>query len=321
MNVEKNLFMLGAVVAATLCHVGFLRAEDICDSFADGNPFDGDPVAWQNPACCRGEFRPIQDGIEVINPGGLNAIDAPLLSQQSFTGDLKVRIRASFNNTENIPNVNDSYPEIAAVLHASLGPNMYYGSVIRDGTLVITKWPQHTHVFGHLGFEPADGDLHVELARCGSTLELRVWSPDGGRSDGGRPQEPQVTRIDDSYHSGIAGFSGASYVGNHLILRSICITTTPSGASFRRGDCNDDGNVDIADAVSTLGSLFLGHGDPDCDDACDSNDDGAVDILDAINTLGLLFLGEGQIPFPGVNVCGIDRTDDGVGCDGYEQCP
>ena len=89
---------------------------------------------------------------------------------------------------------------------------------------------------------------------------------------------------------------------------------------FRRGDCNDDGGVDISDAVSTLGSLFLGEGDPGCDDACDSNDDGAMDISDAIATLGVLFLGNGVIPLPGMNDCGIDPTDDELGCDTFERC-
>ncbi len=90
---------------------------------------------------------------------------------------------------------------------------------------------------------------------------------------------------------------------------------------FRRGDCNDDGTVNISDAVFSLGSLFLAAGDPACDDACDSNDDGTVDISDAINTLGVLFLGSGVVPPPGMTECGVDPTDDEVGCDAVERCP
>ena len=92
-------------------------------------------------------------------------------------------------------------------------------------------------------------------------------------------------------------------------------------AAFLRGDCNDDGAVDISDAVFSLGSLFLGDGDPTCDDACDSNDDGTVDISDAIATLGVLFLGNGVIPLPGMTECGVDPTEDEVGCDTFAQCP
>jgi hypothetical protein len=90
---------------------------------------------------------------------------------------------------------------------------------------------------------------------------------------------------------------------------------------FVRGDCNDDGEVDISDAVFTLSSLFLGEGKPSCDDACDSNDDGAVDLSDAVNTLGALFLGNAEPPLPGMRDCGVDPTDDNVGCEESRRCP
>lgn len=83
---------------------------------------------------------------------------------------------------------------------------------------------------------------------------------------------------------------------------------------FRRGDCNDDRTVDISDAIFTLVVLFLGEGDPGCDDACDSNDDGEVDISDPITTLEVLFLGQGSIPLPGSRDCGVDPTQDELSC-------
>lgn len=46
----------------------------------------------------------------------------------------------------------------------------------------------------------------------------------------------------------------------------------------------------------------------------DSNNDGTVDIADAINTLGTLFLGTGVIPPPGKTDCGPDPTEDALGC-------
>jgi hypothetical protein len=118
---------------------------------------------------------------------------------------------------------------------------------------------------------------------------------------------------------------GRTYVTSSLSetfgLRSSIWTASYSGASFVRGDANDDGRVDISDAVFTLGSLFLGDGDPRCDDACDSNDDGTVDISDAIATLVVLFLGNGVIPLPGMTECGVDPTDDVLACDSFEGCP
>lgn len=90
--------------------------------------------------------------------------------------------------------------------------------------------------------------------------------------------------------------------------------TTPR---FRRADSNNDGKVDIADAVNTLSALFLGQTPLDCADAGDSNDDGRLNITDPIVTLSALFLGQGPIPLPGVTECGIDPTDDDLGCVEY----
>ena len=109
--------------------------------------------------------------------------------------------------------------------------------------------------------------------------------------------------------------------GGDVYVLKIAPEVTPE-SRFVRGDCNDDGNVDISDAVATLGFLFLGEGDPGCGDACDSNDDGTVDISDAIATLGVLFLGQGNIPLPGMTECGVDPSDDELGCETFfERCP
>ena len=80
------------------------------------------------------------------------------------------------------------------------------------------------------------------------------------------------------------------------------------------------GAIDRSDAISTLGVLFLGDGEITCQDACDSNDDGAVDISDAIATLEVLFLGNGVIPLPGMTECGVDPTEDKLGCATFGQC-
>jgi hypothetical protein len=111
-------------------------------------------------------------------------------------------------------------------------------------------------------------------------------------------------------------FSRATYV---VFGRPEWRVRTPT---FRRGDCNDDGAVNISDVVATLGALFLGESDPGCEDACDSNDDGAVDISDPLNTLTVQFLGQGAIPPPGVKDCGIDPTVDEQTCETPTQnCP
>jgi hypothetical protein len=56
-----------------------------------------------------------------------------------------------------------------------------------------------------------------------------------------------------------------------------------------------------------LGFLFTNGTAPGCFDAADVNDDGAVNIADAIYLLGFLFTGGPDAPAPGDN-CGIDPT-------------
>ena len=70
----------------------------------------------------------------------------------------------------------------------------------------------------------------------------------------------------------------------------------------------------------SLGVLFLGEETVLCQDAADSNDDGTLDISDAVTTLGVLFVGEGMIPPPGKESCGPDPTTDGLRCESFPPC-
>jgi hypothetical protein len=83
---------------------------------------------------------------------------------------------------------------------------------------------------------------------------------------------------------------------------------------FRRGDKNGDGEVNISDAIGVTNFLFLGFGSIPCDDAADADDNGAVNITDSVRILNVLFLGIGTIGPPGIDGCGIDPTDDPLGC-------
>src|SRR2546425_13266827 len=65
------------------------------------------------------------------------------------------------------------------------------------------------------------------------------------------------------------------------------------GGFFIRGDSDQNGEVDISDAIGTLAFLFLGGDLPYCLDALDANDDGSLDVTDVIATLAFLFLGQG----------------------------
>ena len=74
---------------------------------------------------------------------------------------------------------------------------------------------------------------------------------------------------------------------------------------FRRGDVNNDGDLNIADPSYLLGNLFQGGTAPPCDASADANSDDALTIADAIFLFNYLFAG-GEAPgspFPG---CGVD---------------
>jgi hypothetical protein len=83
--------------------------------------------------------------------------------------------------------------------------------------------------------------------------------------------------------------------------------------SFRRGDANRDGSLDLSDAVVVLNFLFLGTAAGWCDDASDANDDGEVDISDALWVLSYLFTTGDPPPEP-YPAAGPDPTPDPLGC-------
>ncbi len=99
-----------------------------------------------------------------------------------------------------------------------------------------------------------------------------------------------------------------------------CGVTCLPGPIFRRGDCNDDGGIDIADVIRGLDILFSGAAAAACDDSCDNNDDGGFDISDAVYLLATLFTGGPPPPAPNP-ACGIDPTADPLGCVANTSCP
>lgn len=84
------------------------------------------------------------------------------------------------------------------------------------------------------------------------------------------------------------------------------------GAAFVRGDPNDDGATDIADAIYILGYLFA-RGPLGCADAADVNDDGKLDVSDAIALLAYLYA-SGTPPPPPFPAPGMDPTGDALDC-------
>ena len=71
--------------------------------------------------------------------------------------------------------------------------------------------------------------------------------------------------------------------------------------------------IRIPDAIRVLGALFLGAAPLDCEKSGDADDDGALNITDAIYLLRFLFLGGPAPPAPYPEP-GPDPTPDSLRC-------
>jgi len=80
---------------------------------------------------------------------------------------------------------------------------------------------------------------------------------------------------------------------------------------FIRGDADLSGTSDFSDTLLILVHLFLGGGEIHCRDAADSNDDGGIDLTDAIFNLNVIFLGLFEFPAPYPQP-GIDPTTNDI---------
>jgi hypothetical protein len=85
---------------------------------------------------------------------------------------------------------------------------------------------------------------------------------------------------------------------------SVVVEVRPAGGLQRPGDSNQDGKLDLSDAVWLLGHLFLGTqpvlpceggaaSNPGAGDLAliDVNGDGTIDLSDGVSLLSFLFLG------------------------------
>jgi len=186
-------------------------------------------------------------------------------------------------------------------------------------------WPYFVDQLG-AGFP-----LHVEIEYNNGRVKVYLDAPETYASDGSL--EPAFDRrlildtavtFPDSDGDGVPDVLSSAYIGFSAgtggadafhEIDNLRITLYPAeggGELFSRGDANDDGARNIADAVFILQYLFGGGGEPPCPDAADANDDGGLNIADAVAILQHLFGGGGDLPapFPG---CGTDPTDDNLG--------
>ncbi|MGE4620347.1 MAG: DNRLRE domain-containing protein [Planctomycetota bacterium] len=91
------------------------------------------------------------------------------------------------------------------------------------------------------------------------------------------------------------------------------------GSPFRRGDGNQDGSLDVTDAIQILALLF-GNLPSDCPAALDFNGDGELNIADVISELDFIFQG-GPAPAAPYPQCGIPVGSLDDSCESFTGCP
>ncbi|MBI4601844.1 MAG: hypothetical protein HY721_07770 [Planctomycetes bacterium] len=98
----------------------------------------------------------------------------------------------------------------------------------------------------------------------------------------------------------------------------------PPKPTFHRGDADDNGLLQLTDAIRVLGFLFLGQAAPTCLEAGDADDNGQLQLTDAIRILGFLFLGGPPPDAPGPPPAACGRDPEGslgdLGCLAYTNC-
>ena len=94
------------------------------------------------------------------------------------------------------------------------------------------------------------------------------------------------------------------------------------GTPFHRGDADDNGQMQLTDAVRILSFLFLGGDAPTCLDAADTDDNAQIQLTDAVRVLGFLFLGQAPPapPGPPPTPCGLDAGAEHLGCASFLSC-
>ena len=125
-------------------------------------------------------------------------------------------------------------------------------------------------------------------------------------------QSPRGISVQDVNGDGILDAVTADHAGRSL---SVLHGKPMPANSFRRGDADSTGTVDLSDAIAVLNALFLGAGPLGCPDAADADDDGALNLTDAVAVLLHLFAGGPAPPPPGPGACGRDPSPDGL-----EEC-
>jgi hypothetical protein len=174
------------------------------------------------------------------------------------------------------------------------------------------------------------GAFWLKLARTGTAAppqKISFYRSSDGVNYGAPLAEKEVgtgnTQISlkDDVLVGLAVTGGGGRLGVTFRGVSGPSFTESSQPKFHRGDTDNNGQLQLTDAVRILGFLFLGGTAPTCLDAADTDDNGQLQLTDAVRILGFLFLGQASPapPGPPPNACGPDAGAQ-LGCVDYTRC-
>ena len=172
-----------------------------------------------------------------------------------------------------------------------------------------------------LAASPREGPFPLQVLLDGSASHdpegdalTFTWELPGGVED---DRELLVLSVDEPGHHQV-GLRVTDVFGASD-RTEVTIVADGGSALFRRGDTNQDGEVNVSDPVRVLLFLFAGNQTPPCLETADVDDSGDVAITDAVYLLSYLF-GRGLAPAAPFRECGLDPTEDALSCGDYGPC-
>ena len=152
--------------------------------------------------------------------------------------------------------------------------------------------------------DPVDGSETLVASGLSGVDGGLALSPDGNLYSGNLV----LVDVDAQTTERIASFALDGVGGLAFGPREVTCSETPKHW-FLRGDSNDDGNIELTDAVCALNYLFLDGPAPGCLAAADVNAEDGVNIADPTYLLSYLFLG-GPAPVAPFPECGSQEDAD-----------
>ena len=117
-----------------------------------------------------------------------------------------------------------------------------------------------------------------------------------------------------SIHNATLGSSDLTFIPTLIRIPSGKGGPGPgAGDLFLRGDVDDNGFVNLTDAVALLLYLFQQGNEPRCLDSTDIDDNGFMNLTDGVSLLNHLFRAGPAPQPPGFLECGVDPTEDNLG--------